>query len=120
MIIRRSTAAVGLTAIVGGAGLITATPASAGGIGDFLSPAFGSNCANQNTGAHAAGETRQGTGIAGGNLAGLPVGTPFNQCGGADLPGVPGDTSRSVFGLGLKIGTELQGALNGETQVLGA
>ncbi|MCY0954105.1 hypothetical protein [Streptomyces sp. H27-S2] len=32
-----------------------AAPASAGGIGDILSPAFGTNCANHNTGPHAAG-----------------------------------------------------------------
>ncbi|GAA0611802.1 hypothetical protein GCM10010394_47010 [Streptomyces crystallinus] len=65
-----------------------ATPASAGGIGDFLSPAFGTNCANHNTGAHADGLTHHGTGTAGGNLAGIPVGSAVNQCGGADLPGV--------------------------------
>ncbi|MFD5161106.1 hypothetical protein ACFWMJ_24025 [Streptomyces hawaiiensis] len=113
---------MGFTVTVAGAGLITATPASAGGIGDFLAPAFGNGCANQNTSARAAGETRHGTGTAGGNVAGLPVGSPFNQCGGADLPalsGVPGDTSKSVFGLGLKIGAELQAAINGAADSLG-
>ncbi|MDQ0577978.1 hypothetical protein [Streptomyces rishiriensis] len=63
----------------------TAAPASAGGIGDFLSPAFGVSCANLNNGAHANGTTTQGTGAANGNLAGLPLGGALNQCGGADL-----------------------------------
>ncbi|WP_392895556.1 hypothetical protein [Streptomyces sp. LN699] len=62
-----------------------ATPASAGGIGDILSPAFGTNCANHRTAPHAAGATTAGTGAADGNLLGLPLGSPLNQCGGADL-----------------------------------
>lgn len=61
------------------------SPAWAGGIGDFLSPAFGTSCANHNTAARAEGTTTQGTGAANGNLAGLPIGSPMNQCGGADL-----------------------------------
>jgi hypothetical protein len=65
----------------------TAAPAAAGGIGDFLSPAFGVSCANLNNGARAAGATTHGTGAADGNLAGLPVGSALNQCGGADVPG---------------------------------
>ncbi|MFE9743131.1 hypothetical protein [Streptomyces sp. NPDC006477] len=69
-----------------GAGLITASPASAGGIGDFLSSAFGTACANLNNGAKAHGTTTQGTGTAGGNLAGIPTASALNQCGGADLP----------------------------------
>ncbi|GHB27917.1 hypothetical protein GCM10010331_12870 [Streptomyces xanthochromogenes] len=66
--------------------MVTAVPASAGGVGDFLSPAFGTDCANLNTGAQAAGHTTQGSGAAGGNLLGLPIGSPLNHCGGADLP----------------------------------
>ncbi|MGW4220318.1 hypothetical protein ACWEJZ_25315 [Streptomyces bacillaris] len=58
--------------------------ASAGGIGDFLSPSFGTDCANWDARAHAAGETTAGTGTANSNLLGLPLGSPTNQCGGAD------------------------------------
>ncbi|MFI1677412.1 chaplin family protein [Streptomyces sp. NPDC020607] len=60
------------------------SPAWAGGIGDFLSPAFGTSC-NNHHGARAEGATSHGTGTASANLAGLPVGSPVNQCGGADL-----------------------------------
>ncbi len=63
-----------------------ATPASAGGIGDFLSPAFGTTCANHHSTPRATDTTSAGTGSADGNFLGLPVGSPFNQCGGADLP----------------------------------
>ncbi|GGU67924.1 chaplin family protein [Streptomyces lavendofoliae] len=56
---------------------------SAGGIGDFLSPAFGTSCANRDTGTHAEGLTSDGTGTAGGNFLGLPVGSPLNHCGDA-------------------------------------
>lgn len=84
MIKQRNTL-VGVAAVAVGMTLGTATTASAGGIGDFLSPAFGTACANLNNGAHANGLTRSGTGTAGGNLAGLPIGSPLNQCGGADL-----------------------------------
>ncbi|MFD3760814.1 hypothetical protein [Streptomyces sp. NPDC058622] len=46
-----------LTAGAAAALAAAAAPASAGGIGDILSPAFGTNCANHNTGPHAAGTT---------------------------------------------------------------
>ncbi|MEU2438361.1 chaplin family protein [Streptomyces rubradiris] len=72
------------SAVALGAALGPAAPAWAGGIGDFLSPAFGTACANLHTGARAAGTTTHGTGAANGNLAGLPLGSPLNQCGGAD------------------------------------
>lgn len=62
-----------------------ATPASAGGVGDFLSPAFGISCVNHH-GSHAEGAAGPGTGAADGNLAGLPIGIPMNHCGGADSP----------------------------------
>ncbi|MGW0315160.1 hypothetical protein [Streptomyces flavidovirens] len=62
-----------------------AAPAWAGGVGDFLSPAFGTSCANLNGGALASGSTTHGAGPVGGNLLGLPLGSPLNQCGGADL-----------------------------------
>lgn len=76
---------LGLTAAAVGAGLATGTPAAAGGIGAFLSPAFGTSCANHH-GAHAAGATTAGSGSVTGNLAGLSLGSPLNQCGGADVP----------------------------------
>ncbi|MEU1078023.1 MULTISPECIES: chaplin family protein [unclassified Streptomyces] len=74
-----------LTSITVGTGMVGAGTASAGGVGDFLSPAFGTSCANQNTATRADGATRHGTGTASGNLAGLPIGSPLNQCGGADV-----------------------------------
>ncbi|GGZ97075.1 hypothetical protein GCM10010371_66160 [Streptomyces subrutilus] len=75
--------AAGTTAALG-----AISPAAAGGVGDILSPAFGTNCANQRTGADAAGRTTNGTGAANGNLLGLPLGTALNQCGGADAPSI--------------------------------
>ncbi|MEU4800427.1 chaplin family protein [Streptomyces sp. NPDC023327] len=82
---RTAAATILLTTAATGVGVVTAAPASAGGVGDFLSPAFGTSCSNLNNGAHAAGGTTHGTGSADGNLVGLPIGSPFNQCGGADL-----------------------------------
>ncbi len=63
--------------------LVTAAPASAGGVVDILSPTFGNNCANHQ-GSRTNGVTTAGTGTATGNLVGLPVASPLNQCGGAD------------------------------------
>ncbi|MVO90212.1 DUF320 domain-containing protein [Streptomyces sp. p1417] len=74
-----------VAATTAGMALTVASPASAGGVGDFLSPAFGTDCANHH-GSHAAGTTTRGSGMADSNFAGLPVGSPVNQCGGADLP----------------------------------
>ncbi|MEU8465774.1 chaplin family protein [Streptomyces sp. NPDC029003] len=86
----RSSTALALTAAALGAGALTATPATAGGIGDFLSPAFGTNCANLQNGAHAAGTTTRGSGGLASNLAALPVNNPLNHCGGADFVGQQG------------------------------
>ncbi|MGZ3097144.1 hypothetical protein [Streptomyces sp. H72] len=85
MIKRKTTATLALATAALGSGLATATPASAGGIGDILSPAFGTTCGNHGS-THATGVTTHTTGAANGNLAGLPIGSPLNQCGGADLP----------------------------------
>ncbi|WP_030671284.1 hypothetical protein [Streptomyces rimosus] len=82
--ITRPAAAIVLTSV--SAVIATATPAAAGGIGDLLSPAFGVTCANLNNGARAHGATTHDTGAANGNLASLPIGNAFNQCGGADAP----------------------------------
>lgn len=84
---RRTLTAVGLGTTAIGLSLTTAAPATAGGIGDFLSPAFGTNCANHHTRPHATGATTAGTGTADGNLLGVPVGSALNQCGGADMIG---------------------------------
>ncbi|MCX2971194.1 MULTISPECIES: hypothetical protein [Streptomyces] len=105
MINRRTAAtATALTAAVLGTALTTAGPASAGGIGDVLSPAFGTFCANHHTGAHATGATTSGTGAANGNLAGLPLGSALNQCGGADAPAVVQDTAEMVAEEDIQIG----------------
>ncbi|MEU6488401.1 hypothetical protein [Streptomyces sp. NPDC046887] len=67
-------------------GLPAAPPASAGGIGDFLSPSFGVHCANLDNGARLDRATHRSTGTAAGNVAGVPLGSALNQCGGADAP----------------------------------
>ncbi|MFV0137959.1 hypothetical protein ACLGIH_33075 [Streptomyces sp. HMX87] len=84
---RTALTAFALSVTAAGAALTTAAPASAGGVGDFLSPAFGTSCANDHS-ARVEGTTTHDTGAANGNLAGLPVGSPLNQCGGADMPDV--------------------------------
>ncbi len=76
-----------LTVVTAGTVLATTSTASAGGIGDSLSPAFDTSCTNHH-GIHADGATTHGTGAANGNSAGLPIGNPINQCGGADVPRV--------------------------------
>ncbi|MFF3431470.1 hypothetical protein [Streptomyces sp. NPDC002602] len=81
VITHKTATAFVLTAGSVAAALAAASPASAGGIGDFLSPAFSTNCVNHDTVLHAAGATTAGTGAADGNL----LGSPLNQCGGADL-----------------------------------
>jgi hypothetical protein len=88
------------TAIVG-VGVAAASPAAAGGVGDFLSPAFGTTCVNRH-GTQAHGSTTHGTGIGNANLAGLPIGSPANQCGGADLLMRPDDLvgrAKEVYGM---------------------
>ncbi|MFJ6669057.1 hypothetical protein [Streptomyces sp. NPDC091383] len=82
---RRALGALALTAAAG-SGLATAAPASAGGVGDLLSPAFGTTCANHRVGGHTTGATTAGTGAANANVLGLPLGSALNQCGGADFP----------------------------------
>ncbi|MFD5272097.1 hypothetical protein [Streptomyces sp. NPDC058335] len=77
--------AVFVTAAFVGTGVAAAAPAAAGGVGDFLSPAFATTCMNHH-GAEARGSTTHGTGTGNGNLAGIPLGGPASQCGGADLP----------------------------------
>lgn len=83
MTIRKALTVFTLSAGAAATSLAMASPASAGGIGDFLSPAFGTNCKNHH-GARADGAAAHGTGATNGNLVGLPIGSPFNQCGGAD------------------------------------
>ncbi|MEV5342116.1 hypothetical protein AB0K93_27085 [Streptomyces sp. NPDC052676] len=84
--IKRKTMTAWVAAAVVGVGLGSAGPASAGGIGDFLSPSFGTACANHHTGARADGATTHDTGAANALLAGIPLGGALNHCGGADAP----------------------------------
>ncbi|MGW0469206.1 chaplin family protein [Streptomyces sp. NPDC003027] len=67
---------------------LTATPAFAGGILPIASPAFGTACTIHGT-SQASAATTHGTGTASGNLAGLPMDSPVNHCGGADAIPVP-------------------------------
>lgn len=90
------------------AALAAAPSASAGGVGDLLSPAFGTDCVNWNARPHAAGKTTAGTGTANGNLLGLPLGSPLNQCGGADL-----DSASNAGGYQLLNNNQGLGALAG-------
>ncbi|WP_368857866.1 chaplin family protein [Streptomyces sp. DH12] len=84
----------------------------------------GTGCTNHH-GTHAEGVTTHGTGAANGNLAGLPTGSPLNQCGGADLmpSGLLGPVSpdslptHAVTGLG--VGMENLTATGGAQHVLG-
>ncbi|GAA2670764.1 hypothetical protein [Streptomyces lunalinharesii] len=86
MTTRRTLTALGVTAAVLGAGLATAAPASAGGILVFLSPSMDNSCTNHGTATQSKGKTKHASGTAGGLLAELPVASPLNHCGGADLP----------------------------------
>ncbi|MEU7158845.1 hypothetical protein [Streptomyces chrestomyceticus] len=83
MISRQAAAVVAFTVTSVSAGIATSAPAVAGGVGDFLSPAFAVTCVNH-TGARTSGATTHGTGTASSNLVGLPLGSALNQCGGAD------------------------------------
>ncbi|MBP2405770.1 transcription elongation factor [Streptomyces syringium] len=78
------TATVALTLL--GATQTVTTPAWAGGIGGFLSPAINASCANHSGETAALGVASRGTGTADGNALGMPITGPFNQCGGADAP----------------------------------
>ncbi|MFD3780738.1 hypothetical protein [Streptomyces sp. NPDC058612] len=82
----RTHQAITLIVVTVGCGGFATAPAWAGGVGDFRSPAFGTSCANHDTGAHNAGDTTTGTGTLTGILAGLPLDSALNHCGGADLP----------------------------------
>lgn len=84
----RALTATTLIATAVASSVLAADSAVAGGVGDFLSPSFGTDCANLHTGAQASGSTTRGTGAGGGNLLGLPIGSPLNQCGGADAPSI--------------------------------
>ncbi|WP_188306488.1 hypothetical protein [Streptomyces sp. CBMA123] len=85
MTTRRTATALALTAATIGAGLATAAPATAGGVGDFLSPAFGTDCENHHIGAHATGATTSGSGTVSNNSGKLPLLSALNHCGGADM-----------------------------------
>jgi hypothetical protein len=113
-LIKRKNMRAGVAAAVVGVGLGTAGPASAGGVGDLLSPAFGTACANHHTGARASGATTHGTGAVDGNLAGIPLGGALNQCGGADAPAVVEDVAETITVEDIQVGlVNVQDAANG-------
>ncbi|MEU6394857.1 hypothetical protein [Streptomyces sp. NPDC046939] len=87
MTTRTTGTALAATAAFIGAGIAAASPASAGGIGDFLSPAFGDSCSNLDNGATANGTTTHGSGALGGSAGSLPLLSALNHCGGADGQG---------------------------------
>ncbi|GGS80386.1 hypothetical protein [Streptomyces badius] len=86
MTIYRTATALAVAAAAIGTGFAAAEPAAAGGIGDFLSPAFGTGCENHRIGAHATGATTSGSGTASSNTGRLPLLSALNRCGGADAP----------------------------------
>ncbi|MFH8343543.1 hypothetical protein [Streptomyces sp. NPDC018045] len=77
-------AVLGVVAAVCAQTLAAAAPASAGGVGAFLSPAFGNRCA-QGASPHAAGATAHGAGTGTGLLVGISFGGSVDQCGGTDI-----------------------------------
>ncbi|MEV6720403.1 hypothetical protein AB0M94_05675 [Streptomyces xanthochromogenes] len=83
----RTATALAVVAAAIGSGLVAAGPAAAGGVGDFLSPAFGTDCENHRIGAQATGATTSGSGTVSNNNGKLPLLGALNQCGGADMPG---------------------------------
>ncbi len=80
----RIATSLALAAAVLATGFTAAAPASAGGIGDFLSPAFGTSCANHKTHTAPQGRAHTDSGGITGLLAQVPATSPVNQCGGAD------------------------------------
>lgn len=94
----RSVTRVVVTGFAMLAGLLPAAPAAAGGIGDFLSPAFGNGCAHKHSGAAAQGTASTSASTGGGNMLGVPAGSPLNQCGGADLDLIPYHRVRHTLG----------------------
>ncbi|MEU6935194.1 hypothetical protein ABZ943_00535 [Streptomyces rubiginosohelvolus] len=107
MTTRSAATAVAFAAAAIGAGLAAAAPASAGGIGDLLSPAFGTDCENHRIGAQATGATTSGSGTVSNNNGKLPLLGALNQCGGADL--LPTDLSPP--GNNFQTGGQFEGGL---------
>ncbi|MET9801576.1 hypothetical protein [Streptomyces sp. NPDC006368] len=78
---------IGCTVVLGA--LVSAQPASAGGILPIAAPAFGNTC--HNTSQAAAGAAATGSaGTVGGNIAQVPQDDSYQHCGGAELVGLPG------------------------------
>ncbi|MBZ4320641.1 hypothetical protein [Streptomyces huiliensis] len=81
-LVRASAVPLTLSAVA----LTFGSPARAGGLGaGVLSPAVGNGCAARSAAA-AQGAASRVTSAAGGNVLGLPVSGPLNQCGGAEVP----------------------------------
>ncbi|WP_143655763.1 hypothetical protein [Streptomyces sp. XY006] len=75
----------GLVGLVAGAGMLSAAPASAGGIGVIASPAFNNTCVTIDRTNRAVTETAHAAGLLN-NAAQLPLSAPYQHCGGADIP----------------------------------
>ncbi|MFC4033458.1 chaplin family protein [Streptomyces polygonati] len=72
-----------LGAVAGAALLPTgAAHASVIGVGNAM---FGNACVNQDDGARSSGATVAGSGVGGGNQAGLPLSLPRNHCGSSGI-----------------------------------
>ncbi|GAA2651168.1 hypothetical protein [Streptomyces lunalinharesii] len=84
MISRRTLATLGVTTVALGAGLATAAPATAGGIGVFASPAFDNTCITLHRTTRAVGRMVNQPAI-GSNLLQAPVQVPYQHCGGAEV-----------------------------------
>ncbi|WP_189762375.1 hypothetical protein [Streptomyces xanthochromogenes] len=92
MTTRRTATALAVAAAAIGAGLAAASPAVAGGVIVVASPSHDNSCFNTDA-AQSRDATRNGSGTAAGLLAALPIETPLNHCGGADLPGSHGPSN---------------------------
>ncbi|WP_146214515.1 hypothetical protein [Streptomyces sp. ICBB 8177] len=75
----------GLVSVVAGTGMLSAAPASAGGIGTIGSPAFDNTCVTVDHTNKAVAETVHASGLLN-NTAQLPISDPHQSCGGAEDP----------------------------------
>ncbi|MGX8904654.1 chaplin family protein [Streptomyces netropsis] len=71
------------------------------------------SCTNHNTTQQAKGTTQHASGTAGGQLAQLPISTPLNHCGGADLPLLNGTQNQAPVNFSLLQKSTSQAALGG-------
>lgn len=74
----------GLVSVVAGTGMLSAAPASAGGIGTIGGPAFDNTCVTIEHTNMAVGETVHAPGLLN-NVVQVPLSRPYQHCGGADI-----------------------------------